>query len=148
MKKVLKQVVILLAMAIAVAGCNSSAETNNEDGQPTSLEGTKWKLQGIADVKTGALKVLEPKDCEECYTLTFDTDTTARGLAITNIVFFRLNPFLIQCGTSAIDYDNEHEPNYYCNILFSIESYAFDGDKLKFLFNDGKNYLLFKRIKS
>ena len=41
------------------------------------LEGTKWKLMGIVNDQTSVLEELKPKDCEECYTLTFDTDSTA-----------------------------------------------------------------------
>lgn len=51
---------------------------------PSSLDGTKWKLEGIVDEQTNALKELAPKDCEECYTLTFDTDSTATVHSITN----------------------------------------------------------------
>jgi len=41
-----------------------------------TLRGTKWKLEGIVDVQTGELKVLEPERCEVCYMLIINTDST------------------------------------------------------------------------
>ena len=60
-----------------------SLEAINEKEQ--SLANTKWKLVGIMDVNTGILQELEPKDCEECYSLTFDTDSTVVSLSISAI---------------------------------------------------------------
>jgi len=46
------------------------------------LQGTEWKLEGIVDIRTGELKVLDPYCyiCQEsrecCYTITFNTDTS------------------------------------------------------------------------
>jgi len=51
---------------------------------PIPLRGTEWKLEGIVDVQTGELKVLEPKDDELCYTINFETDSTFRGYSSTN----------------------------------------------------------------
>jgi hypothetical protein len=55
-----------------------------------ALEGTRWKLAGIAEASTGKLRELEPKDCETCYTLTFDTDSTAEGRTASNDVAVNL----------------------------------------------------------
>jgi hypothetical protein len=49
----------------------------------TNLKGTKWKLAYAIDIVTGKVKEFEPKHCEECYTLTFETDLRA--------VFFSIN---------------------------------------------------------
>jgi hypothetical protein len=43
----------------------------NGDNPSTSRRGTQWKLIGMVDVETGDVNELEPKDCSECYTLTF-----------------------------------------------------------------------------
>ena len=59
-----------------------------------SLKGTKWKLAGIVDTETGDLKELEPKDCDECYTFTFDTDSTAIGWITSNDLIVNLRPVL------------------------------------------------------
>ena len=63
---------------------NNGIEIEKKDADTNIfLQGTKWKLVGIVDEKTGVLKELEPKDCEECYTLIFDTDHTAIAHSIT-----------------------------------------------------------------
>jgi len=38
-----------------------------------ALQGTTWRLVGIVDVQAGTLTKLEPDDCEECFTLWFET---------------------------------------------------------------------------
>jgi len=48
-----------------------------------TLQGS-WKLIGIVDVQSGELKVLEPKDCDACYTLIFYSDNTFGGRTIKN----------------------------------------------------------------
>ena len=48
-----------------------------QDGTlPEPLINTKWKLNGLVNAETGAVTELEPKECKECYTLTFGTDYT------------------------------------------------------------------------
>ena len=48
------------------------------DTLPTYLEGTKWKLAGFFDTQTDTLiKELQPYDCGNCYTLSFETDYIA-----------------------------------------------------------------------
>ena len=43
MKKTINQTLFVLAMAIAVAGCNSSTGVNDEEEEPGTIIG-KWKL--------------------------------------------------------------------------------------------------------
>ena len=113
---------------------------------PTYLANTKWKLVGIVDAGTNTTKVLEPKDCDHCYTLTF-TDSTAQGRSVANIVhFISLNPIQVQCGTYAGECFGEEECNVFCNVLSLVTSYAFDDNELKLYFNDKMNYLLFQQI--
>jgi len=49
-----------------------------------TLQDTKWKLIGTVDSQ-GNIKVLEPRICEECYTLTINSDyiTTVRCISST-----------------------------------------------------------------
>jgi hypothetical protein len=49
----------------------------------TNLKGTKWKLVSVFDRLKSELKKLEPKHCEECYTLNFETDYCASYQSIT-----------------------------------------------------------------
>ena len=119
-----KQVFFLLAMTIVIAGCSSFSEMNNEDDSSgvnndgeVSLKGTKWKLAGIVDTRTGDLKVLEPKDCEECYTLMFDTDFTAIILSVNMILKIDLQHL------------SEHDiPQEFIDKMLFCEKYYEDGE--------------------
>lgn len=73
--------VILLVGAFIVinfSGC--------EEAEPIKLKGTTWKLKGIYNANTKEFKVLAPEECNDCYSFTFDTDTTAKGRSTTNQV--------------------------------------------------------------
>ena len=122
--------------------CCWSCQTQNEPAS-TNLKGTKWKLTGIVDAQTGDLKVLEPIDCERCYTFLFDTDTTAWGYTVGNDVYIRgLNPLIIggskmlECG----------DPELCYAALRSAKSYMFSENEFKLFFNNNNNYLLYKSI--
>ena len=56
-------------------------EENPKEVTDSPLVGYLWKLVGVAETETGNIKVLEPRDCEDCYTLTFITDSTLLSAA-------------------------------------------------------------------
>jgi len=113
---------------------------------PITLQGTKWKLAGIVEVQTGEMKELEPKKCSECYTFTFDTDSTAVGQTVSNDLFVWLRPVLSVASYSKA---GELGDGYlFLNIIKTIISYELNKNELKFYYDDGKNYLLFKQIGS
>ena len=124
--------------------------------QETDLQGTKWKLIGIVDTQIGDLTELEPKDCDECYTLAFDTDDTFSGQLADNIMF----------GKYKVDYETdvlcfteiavsemlsiwgEYEILYW-QILRKIRYFTIEDIYPKILhlyYNDGKDYLKLKKI--
>ena len=119
------------------------------------LKGTKWKLAGIVDKETGTLKVLEPKECEECFTLTFDTDYTATVRSINketiNLDLLNLNPdrLLAKNGWWEI-YDGDGQSYFdgdpFRRAILTTASYSVTGDELN-LFNKAFYLLLFKQIK-
>jgi len=88
--KILKITVFLLFFAGLLLSCKEKKEPKT-DLEPTGLKGTKWKLEGIVDVKTGDIKVLEPLDCEECYTIFFETDYNATATLISGTMLIDLN---------------------------------------------------------
>ena len=143
-------------MILVISFC-MACQINNGNDMPTlsSLKGTKWKLAGIVDNETGVLKVLEPNDCVECYTLTFDTDST----------FFTYSSYNHLGGKFVIDYDKcsfqltdfggtkagEFGDGYlYVNPFWkrTIQSFSYMENELKLFFNENKSYLLFKPKKS
>ena len=149
--KLLKQIVFLFAMAVAIAGCDSK-----DDEQPTSLKGTQWKLVGIVDAQTGDLRVLEPKDCEECYTLIFKTDdkVIVKSINITlNLDLSNLNPpsepqnYVLSCekyDKDGIDYCNSDD---FCRAIINAETYSLIPNGLKIFHINSYSYLLFKPLK-
>ena len=143
----MKRNVFIASIAMMVLVC-WSCQRMDEDLQ--TLKDTQWKLEGYADTQTGELKELEPRNCKECYTLTFDTDTTAYGHAMINLVnlTFLGSVCKIGCGTSALECsDDGVECGFYCDALKSVSSYEFTKNRLYFFYNNDENYLLFKLIK-
>jgi hypothetical protein len=61
-------VLILLSAIVGTTGCD----------EKYTYTGTTWKLAGYVD-STGIVRELEPKDCEHCYTIIFDSETEAHG---------------------------------------------------------------------
>jgi hypothetical protein len=144
---------VCTAMVLILAGsfsCESLAEedqTQNEE----SLKGTKWKLVGIVDVETGDLKVLEPKDCTECYTFTFDTDTTFSTYSSFNelgggyIVDYIEHSFQVTYfgGTKAGESgDGELYVRPFWN--GTVQSFFYKESELRLYYDENRNYLLYK----
>ena len=149
---------LLLAVCLIGVACKE-----DEPEKEQSLANTKWKLAGIMDMDTGILQELEPKDCEECYTLTFDTDSTATSLsiwAIYNINLLRLDLYRDLCcpdndvtcgpwGGACLHAEAKDGIAYEDSYLFrrGIErtrSYEWVNNEFKFFFttNLGGNYYL------
>jgi hypothetical protein len=136
--------IIVAFLFIMGAGCD-----NEKENEIVSLKGTKWKLAGIVDVQTGELKELEPKDCEECYTLEFDTDSTALLQSVSNEgrAYINRNPPYLSTSTER---GEGGDGNIFVNSLYFITSYKREGNELKFFYQkDGENlYLLYKLVQS
>jgi hypothetical protein len=69
----------IAVMLLIVTGSISSCRERNEADKPLpALKGTEWKLERIWYEESRFFR--EPKiDCEDCYTLVFETDTEAYG---------------------------------------------------------------------
>jgi hypothetical protein len=139
-----KGTIATLCIVFILAGCSESEPA--QPIQPTQiydLENTSWKLEGFADTQTGEFTEAKPK-CNKCYTLTFDTDSTASGYSVMNSLGLRFNPALkmwvatesydLQIGTVAMFYE----------AMKSVESYTVENDSLRIFYNNNKNYLLYK----
>ena len=117
-----------------------------------SLANTMWKLAGIMDVNTGVLKELEPKDCEECFTLVFDTNNTFSGRITTNII---TGSYYIDYETHALHFTNiggteaidVGDGELYRQILWKIQFFTAKETyppMLHLYYDENKKYLLFK----
>ena len=140
------------------AGIEEGSLSEPQEIMPNEyLLDTKWKLVGIFDAETDTLiKELEPKDCEECYTLVFDTDSTF-------LTFSSVNEFK---GDYIVDYEdysfqivdfmgtkrNEFGGGQlYVNPFWekAIHSFTIKNTYPKILhlyYDDGKNCLKYKKI--
>jgi len=110
------------------------------------LQGTKWKLEGIVDTETNSLKILEPQDCEQCYMLWFDTDSTASGTTAGNYLLLRLRPMpIFGIVTSAGEFG---DGMLFREVISSIDSYKLDlgENELSFYYDNRKKSLLYKQI--
>jgi hypothetical protein len=140
---ILKLTAIFLILATGLTSCE-----DNE--KPFTLKDTKWKLVNIVDTETGNLEVLVLKDCEECYTLTFVTNTIAEGLV--EIGSFR-EEFILDLSRlgERICILTHSRPNgvwLFLTLLYNqnTKSYSVTPNELKFINENANYYLLFKPL--
>jgi hypothetical protein len=168
MKKILSFAVILLMLASAFT-CRKEDEKEEK-----SILGTTWKFVGYVDIQTGVLKEIVPReghfdvetglltdgdpiDCGKCYTLTF-TEEVVEGWSIlnaVNMIFFdeiKISltniHFSKKPSVGGTQIGESPEPTLYRNTLSELTSYVYDGEKLKLFYNEDRNYMLFKLIRS
>ena len=121
------------------------------------MKDTKWKLSGIVNTNTGNLKVLEPNECLECYTLMFIEDYKCIVHSIKGtrkIDLLNLEPCtdlyqVLYCET----YDKDEQD--YCDVtefykaINRTASYKVTKNELKLFPMEGfDDYLLFKPFKT
>ena len=161
--KILKLIIpVFIFMLCLSCDSNISNDENNEadielNEDAISLTGTKWKLSGIVNVETGEIKVLEPKDCEECFTLLFDTDhiTTIRSIDLNVLKLDLQNLDSEILLDDMLKYElYEKDGKYYQDgdrfrrAIYTVESYTASLNELKLYFTrTEKHYLLFKPVK-
>jgi uncharacterized repeat protein (TIGR02543 family) len=127
--------------------------------QEINLQGTKWKLIGIVDVQSGNLTELEPKDCDECFTLIFDTDDTFSGRTVNNIMWGEYEIDYNRHTLRATDFAvsealDTRDGELYSQILGGyffrkIQSFTVRDTHPRILhlyYNNGENYLKYKKI--
>ena len=121
----------------------------------TDLKGTKWKLVGRVS-KSGELQVFRPIDCEDCYTLTFESDFIASAHSIIHDIRLDLkhlnyNPKILWPTVLELERyekDGELYAGGYWFRFDILHAVSFKSSALEFkLFLYKKDYyLLFKRI--
>jgi hypothetical protein len=139
--------ILKLFFFFSVLAGSLSCDSKNEADQITLLKGTKWKLAGIVNTETGVLRELDPKDCEKCFTLTFDTDKNLVGTTVSNEFMGTYDNARSKIHISAKTRVLEHgEGEFYFRTLASVQSFSYMENELRLFYNDKKNYLLFKQI--
>jgi len=140
-----KLVFILLVICLTGIACEKKEQ---------SLKGTFWKLAGIMDVQTGILTELEPKDCEQCYTLIFIADDTLVTWSTTNShrgiynMDYKTNSFNIISLLGTLVGERGDGWKYvrsFCQVQsFSLKNKKKELKELWLYYDDEKKYLLFK----
>ena len=112
---------------------------------------TQWKLAGIADSLSNVFTEIEPSDCEECYTLTFDTESTFSVLSVMNA--FK-GEYTVNNETQNIYIDNfeaiedieADDGELFIDPFLkkTIQSFSLSEDELKLYYDNKQKYLLFK----
>ena len=133
--KILPAAILLVGAFIVLGGC--------EEKEQIKLKGTSWKLKGIYNNNTKEFKVLAPENCNDCYSFTFDTDTTAKGKSTTN----QVGVYLCERVSIGIEtFVGEIGDGYvFVEATDKVTSCSVSDQYLKFFFDEGNQYLLFKR---
>jgi len=133
-------VFVICFVSMFVFSCQNKTEISD------ALEGSKWKLVGLYDSKTKELTIIEPADCEECYTLNFVTDTRIEttihryhaGYSTCTLDFVEGNYKIVgNTGQVACGY-----PAIYLDWFSSMTSYTVNDGDLRLKTKGG--YLLYK----
>ena len=145
----MKLIKLLFLMVFYAMMCFACQSDKNETA--FTLKGTQWKLVGIVDSRTEVLKVLEPADCKECYTLTFKTDSTFSTYSTTNELQgdYKIDYKLhwIQVFNFGGTKRGEIGDGYlWWNIFLDEKSFSLENGQFKLYSTENKNYLLFKRL--
>jgi hypothetical protein len=149
--------VLVLSTITACSGDNMSERETDDLAEQDLLEsglnnemkltGTKWKLAALVDVQTGESIEPEPKDCKKCYTLEFDSDTTAIGKSVMNEILLLITPSKVRFGITKIDDNINNNVNLFYDALKILDTiYEYSKNELKFYYAGKKKYLLFKPL--
>jgi hypothetical protein len=138
---------IVLIALFMTASCEKP-KPNNDVPQgtitTTNFAGTSWKLVGFVNNQNNAIIVeVEPK-CDGCYTLVFDTDSTASGYSIGNWIGLSLRPTVQMWIRPMLDDSMSSTVGMFYEAMKSVESYSVENDTLKIFYNNNENYLLYK----
>ena len=173
-----RSAVAVMLCILMFLGCKNQSEVNDDfldeiavNGDQLislNLKGTKWKLMEIANFQlVGSIKILEPKKCDDCYTLTFDTDSTATVFSVNwaekldflhlgeGILLFEFNSpnKIFFCEKYFTDGEDYCDSYFFRRGIAYTKSFIVYPQNLKLFFPNKNNclysdsYLLFKLLK-
>ncbi len=140
----LKIILFALFLGVGIWACDDDKQIEEK-----SIIGT-WKCVGIGNIAIKEIKSIEPKDCEQCYTLKFEKNGLCNGFAAANKVegTYKINKKLktiihtIHSSTLVLE---PLEAQRYLEILQKVKFYDFSSNtELRLYFNNRKEYLKFK----
>ena len=164
-KNILIITTLLCLVGLATACENKITDVNDyqknggDEQSDLSLVGTKWKFVGFFDVEKNTLKELEPKKCEECYTLEFYYDSLQtqkyyfQGKIATNLIDgeYSANESatsfeVVKLGRTQMITPYSQEEDEYFDTFWEVRAFELTESKLKLFFNEKKNYYLFAEV--
>jgi hypothetical protein len=144
------KILILVVLALSmVTSCTDFVTPRQEPdhSHEQGLTGTKWKLAALVDVQTRESIEPEPKDCNQCYILEFDSDTTAIGKSVLNTLHFIVTPSNIEMFLTTEIGDSEYgNVILFYEALLTIDTYEYSKDELKIYYDKKNRYLLYKPL--
>ena len=142
--KIILFTVIAILLLIGVGGC----ENESTDNDVKSIIGT-WKLEGFGNTSNKSFKDANPKDCEECFVITFNVDNTFTGKTTTNTLWSKYilsdNKLSFPNGISTTKIYETGDGAKFTESLRFVSQYSFEKSKLR-LFYSETEYLLFHSI--
>ncbi|MDD3701476.1 MAG: hypothetical protein PHC55_07600 [Bacteroidales bacterium] len=140
-KKLLLLIPFLLIMSLM--GCRK------DSAMDYSVVGS-WKCVGFGDTKTNNVKEIEPKDCEECYIMTFREDGTFSGKSTINLLSKNYvvsnNKLSFPNGVLATYVLEEGDGALFTDALTKVFQFSLQESELK-LFYSKTEFLVFNRLK-
>lgn len=137
---------VMIATLLFGVGCEKKTPADNK------IIGS-WKCIGFGNAETNNFKDIEPKNCDKCYTITFNTDGTLIGHTSTN----NMNGgYVAETSAKTIKITrfggtkiNELlDGNEYVKAINQINSYLITSEgNLQFFYENQSKYLLFELIK-
>jgi hypothetical protein len=140
MKRIIFKTAAIVLILAGVIACKKEKE------ETSSLQGTKWKLAGYVDAATGNRIDAEPANCERCYTLTFDTETTASGYSVLNQISVSLVSEKIFSVRTLVEDSMNGNVGLFYEAISLVNSYVIESTELKFFYNGTNKYLSFKPL--
>jgi len=126
---------------------NNTGDDNGKETEIKSIKGTKWKLEGIVDIKTDIIKEIEPKICVRCYTLTFNEDNSFSGFTSTNEFLGTYDSSTSSIKILGLTKVNELlDGEEFLNTLINMQTFSIQKNKLKLFNKEYSNYLIYKPI--
>jgi len=116
------------------------------DRVPPGLSGV-WKLVGFVSAD-GTLREVNPKDCDQCYTISFLKDGRLTGRTISNeaIARYQFNGHNISISDFGMTKVGEYgDSKTYIEALRRSTRYELVSGRLRLYYNNNTDYLLFKK---
>ena len=129
-----------LCLLLIAGGCGKDT--------PSELLGT-WKLIGFGNLEGNIVTEAEPKDCLECYTITFQKDGILTGFTATNATYGKYNvqgkQIKIERFSIKTLVNELFDGPRFVEDVRKVTRYEIVSKQLRLYYNEDKDYLLLKK---